>query len=772
MIFCEQITYFLKKGQIMWRKKKNYDRFEIELPQPKRTYAHFKEVYGIGLIALSLFFILAVFSYDPNDPTLFSYVSSHPETSNFAGWIGAHVAAMLLYLFGSAVYIFFACLIVPAALLISGYAEQPGQKVHFLRRSLIFLPCLLLCSTVLCAFYNFDVTRSYPGGLLGSLVARIMFPVLGFFGSVILLWAALWGCLALLLNRSLINEIAVVVRFICIWLWTGITLMFQGIKIIVGAGERVATKGSQKPLDFEHDAPVVHRVAHDSEDKIDKDFWDSVTTSKAGVLKKSVTIKTGHPMGQLIDVLQAIIKIKSGVPSQTFTLPPLSAFCDKLRTQPDEQLSQEFVEQGKKLEEKLQHFGIHGMVTHIKPGPMITMFEYQPEIDSKISKIIALEDDLAMALSAMSIRTIAPIPGKNAVGFEIANKTCQDVLFADVVMTKLFAQHKGALPLVLGVDVVGNPVVENLTSMPHLLIGGTTGSGKSVGLNAMIASLLARRTPDQMKLILVDPKRLEFAPFVDIPHLLFPIITNPMHATTVLKWVVQEMEDRYEKMATSGARNLHEYRHAGHDMPYLVVVIDELADLMIVAGKDVELHIVRIAQMARAAGIHMIVATQRPSVDVVTGLIKVNFPSRVSYRVSSKVDSRTILDQQGAEKLLGRGDMLFKSSTSPHLTRIHGAYISNQEIEKLASLLRSQGIANYLDIDEIMHREHDLGELDEALYPEVVEFLKTVEEVSISLLQRHYRIGFNRSARIIQQLEADGYLAPAQGSKPRKVIRF
>jgi S-DNA-T family DNA segregation ATPase FtsK/SpoIIIE len=342
------------------------------------------------------------------------------------------------------------------------------------------------------------------------------------------------------------------------------------------------------------------------------------------------------------------------------------------------------------------------------------------------------------------------------------------------------------LPLVLGVDVVGKPVIEDLIKMPHLLVGGATGSGKSVGLNTMLVSLLCCKKPEDLRLILVDPKRLEFTPYADVPHLLFPIVTEPNRAVQALKWVVQEMEERYEIMSHVGVRNVVEYKKFEQDgrsapdgfllkpMPFIVVIIDELADLMIVAGKEVETQIVRIAQMARAAGIHMIVATQRPSVDVVTGLIKVNFPSRVAFRVSSKVDSRTILDAQGAEKLLGRGYMLYMNSASSELRRVHGAYLSDAEIEKLADFLRDQAKPQYLDLLEVLKNTDEkvgVGVVEDELYPEILNFVKTSEEISISMLQRKYSIGFNRSARIIEKLELDGIIAPAQGSKPRKVLR-
>jgi S-DNA-T family DNA segregation ATPase FtsK/SpoIIIE len=337
------------------------------------------------------------------------------------------------------------------------------------------------------------------------------------------------------------------------------------------------------------------------------------------------------------------------------------------------------------------------------------------------------------------------------------------------------------LPIALGVDITGNPITCDLVKMPHLLVAGSTGSGKSVGLNAILVSLLCKLRPDQLKIILVDPKRLEFAPYADIPHLLFPIVTSPRKAIPVLKWVVQEMEERYDLMAQAGVRNIidyHKFYAKSKDeslaqMPFIVLIIDELADLMMVAGKDVETSIARTAQMARAAGIHMIVATQRPSVDVLTGMIKVNFPARIAFRVSSKIDSRTIIDSQGAEKLLGRGDMLFLNSGASSPQRIHGAYVSTKQITQLADYLRSQQQVEYLNIHEELQKinNNETNIFEDELYEEIKNFVKSTDEISISLLQRKYRIGFNRSARVIEQLEKDGLVAPPQGSKMRKVIR-
>jgi DNA segregation ATPase FtsK/SpoIIIE-like protein len=465
-----------------------------------------------------------------------------------------------------------------------------------------------------------------------------------------------------------------------------------------------------------------------------------------------------------------------------YALPHMDIFIAEKHSQDDRNIEKELQERAQVLQDKLKRFGVNGEVVAIKRGPVVTVFEYQPDIDTKLSKIIVLEDDLAMALQAMSIRIIAPIPGRSVVGFEVSNTTRHDVLFSQITRSPAYTQFSGSLPLVLGKDTIGDAVVVDLARMPHLLIAGSTGSGKSVALNAVLISLLCKLSPDELKLILIDPKRLEFAAFTDIAHLLFPIVTSPVYAAPVLRWVVQEMEERYENMAQCGARNINDYNERiriqderdkeSKPFPYIVVVIDELADLMITAGRDIEDLITRITQMARAAGIHMIVATQRPSVDVITGLIKANFPSRISFRVASRIDSRTILDTMGADRLLGRGDMLFLDAATSQLKRVHGAYVSDKEIEQVADHIRAQKKVEYLDMQQVTALQgQDMATIDDVLYKDVREFLGEIDEVSISLLQRKFRIGYNRSARIIEMLEAQGLIMPQDGGKTRKVIR-
>lgn len=468
-------------------------------------------------------------------------------------------------------------------------------------------------------------------------------------------------------------------------------------------------------------------------------------------------------------------EVDAAATNNVYTMPSIELFERGVAVIADDVVKKELQERAQLLQQKLERFGVHGSIVDIKRGPVVTLFEYQPNIDTKLSKIVTLEDDLAMALQALSIRIIAPIPGKSVVGFEVANNEHQPVYFSTMFGSSQYQKFSGSLPLILGQDTIGTQVVADLVRMPHLLIAGSTGSGKSIALNGMLLSLLCKCSPDQLRLILIDPKRLEFMSYADIPHLLFPIITQAKQVANILRWVIEHMDQRYQTMAEKGVRNILEFNGAvskAERMPFLVIVIDELSDLMLTVGKDIEDMITRIAQMARAAGIHMVVATQRPSVDVITGLIKANFPSRIAFRVTSRIDSRTILDANGADKLLGRGDMLFLDAANSQLKRIHGSFVSSAEIERAVLHIRKYGPPQYQELPHYSQTSTDtVADVDNDLYNEVVQFIKETDYVSISLLQRKFRIGYNRSARVIELLESHGLIMPPDGSKLRKVIR-
>jgi S-DNA-T family DNA segregation ATPase FtsK/SpoIIIE len=458
---------------------------------------------------------------------------------------------------------------------------------------------------------------------------------------------------------------------------------------------------------------------------------------------------------------------------------------------------EELALQARFLEQKLREFGVEGEVVQVLPGPVITMYEFAPAAGVKVNKIVNLQDDLALVMEAVSVRVVAPIPGKAVVGIEIPHKRRETVRLRDLLDSEEWRTSTSKLSLALGKDILGRPVITDLALIPHLLIAGATGSGKSVGLNSLICSLLFRVTPADVRIIMIDPKMLEFSVYDGIPHLLVPVVTEPKKAAIVLRRVVEEMGRRYQVLAAQGVRSIAQYNQmleAEHGdrspgrarvqarqeatpapaekLPYLVVVIDELSDLMMVSAREVEDALMRLAQMARAAGIHLIVATQRPSVDVLTGVIKANFPARLSFQVTSKVDSRTILDTNGAETLLGRGDMLFLAPGTSKPQRVHGAYVSEAEISRLVEAWKAVEQTRYDDGfltpggDRASVEEDDYDEK----YDEAIALVTNIGQASISMLQRRLRVGYNRAARMIEMMEKDGIVGPADGIKPREVL--
>ncbi len=431
----------------------------------------------------------------------------------------------------------------------------------------------------------------------------------------------------------------------------------------------------------------------------------------------------------------------------------------------------------KQLEQKLKNFGVSGKVVGISPGPVVTTYEYSPAAGVKINKIAGLADDLALGLKAQSVRVVGSVPGKAALGIEIPNPDRSVVYIRDLLGSEQYRNEEQKLAIALGLDVVGNPAIANLAKMPHLLIAGATGAGKSVAINTIIASLLYNATPEEVRLLMVDPKRIELSGYEGIPHLLHPVVVEPKLASRALAWAVREMERRYKLLEVAKVKSFDSYNAVSEEkLPYIVIIVDELADLMMVASKDVEASIARLAQMARAAGMHLILATQRPSVDVLTGLIKANFPTRISFKVSSKVDSRTILDTSGAEHLLGLGDMLYLANGAPGLKRIHGAYISEKETEALIDFLKEQGNASYDESVTAAVEAEENGGVDgaqeeyDARYDEAVNIVCEVGQASISMVQRRMRVGYNRAARMIEMMEREGVVGPADGAKPREVL--
>ncbi|MCH8015249.1 MAG: DNA translocase FtsK [Acidobacteria bacterium] len=445
---------------------------------------------------------------------------------------------------------------------------------------------------------------------------------------------------------------------------------------------------------------------------------------------------------------------------------------------------QQLMQRADILATKCEEFDVHGRVLQIHPGPIVTTFEFKPEAGIKYSRITNLTDDLCLALKAQSIR-IDRIPGKNTVGIEVPNLHRQPILLRELLEGAAFQQSSSELTMALGKLINGNTYISDLASMPHLLIAGATGSGKSVALNCAVCSILYKSSPAQVRFIMIDPKRLELGVYEDIPHLLTPIVTDPKRAAIALAWTVSEMEERYKLLAQEGVRNIGQYNKLVHKrgtdsekitpLPYIVLIVDELADLMMTTGKEVEASVTRLAQMARAIGIHLILATQRPSVDVLTGLIKANFPCRISFRVASKIDSRTVLDCNGAEQLLGDGDMLFLPPGTSRLIRLHGGYISEKEIRKITDFLKSQAQPEYqeevlIEKDKVESTIVEIGDLEDEFYQEAARFVVETGRASTSLLQRRLRIGYGRAARLLDMMQHEGMIGPPDGSKAREVL--
>jgi S-DNA-T family DNA segregation ATPase FtsK/SpoIIIE len=753
--------------------------------KPKKLLQYQRELISMILMATAFFVTVSLVTYNSNDHSLIHTSTVDVPIANACGLVGAYIASIFFYFFGCSSYIAVMFIFFIAYLLMRNLLKQEIDR-------LIALIVLLITTTALCAGCRIEIISGVaPGGVVGTCtyaIAQHLCDTVGAFILFIMVWLAslvvlfrvsiLSTCLSatgyiqIMFNKlaqkdmtnrfahflnNIRNILSPVYRRVCTF-----GRMFVRGEFMMDS-RQTFLEGEQKQL---HDA-VVDIITQD-------EFWHEFTHSEnVADVSIDMPVKPSISNNGRTDQAAITMAVESNAPKK-YQKPMSTLF---VITEEDDDASikninQELQARAKILEEKLTHFGVHGTVVSISRGPVVTLFEYQPAIDIKVSKILALADDLSLALQAMSIRILAPIPGKSVVGFEVANRNRKKVSFTKLLTSPEFEKYSGSLPIILGEDTVGKPCFTDLLNLPHLLIAGSTGSGKSVALNGMLMSLLYKVTPEQCKLILIDPKRLEFASYVDIPHLLVPPVTQPRQASLVLRWLVHEMEERYQLLADNGVKNISDYHQIKKgELPFIVVVIDELADLMMVAGREIEDLIVRLAQMARAAGIHLIVATQRPSVDVITGLIKVNFPSRIALRVTSATDSRTILDCSGAEKLVGKGDMLFLEAQSAFLKRVHGAYVTDADIEKLTHYLRAQQQPNYLSFETLLVNKKEEQECDDELYHDVLKFLQEAEEISISLLQRKFRIGYNRSARIIEMLESQGRIMPSEGGKTRKVIR-
>ena len=819
------------------------EKRRVILPRAGRR----NEILAILFLAVGLLLALCLISaaFYPNDPSWNS--AGQTETQNWAGSIGANVAATAFQFIGLAAYL------LPLLLFAAAWRRFHTSSVHHPWTRIVGLVVLVVAAAALLSISQmrplFD-SSVQPGGLLGAVVAQGLASGLSNVGATVLLVAIAASGLLLATNFSFIRLYEIVVNAISTRFafvgklperfraWQQMRAERAKLKRETKAAIKAEREAAKNALKQTLNLTPAERVADFMKEPATKtpepvpvirtetnratiEPQATVAAASAagagvGVAVPPATVVTSRsgrrsivPEADVADEDDAedmvkgasVLRVKAEAPAtgklpfdtsrrvdyNDYGLPPLE-FLNEAPPH-SEQADTELLSLATRLAEKCKEFNVTGQIKHICPGPVVTTYEFKPDPGVKYSRVVSLVDDLCLALKAESIR-IDRMPGKPHVGIEVPNPRRETIFLREVIESRPFRESGSKLTIALGKTIDGLNYVADLAKMPHLLIAGTTGSGKSVGVNALIVSILYRARPDEVKFILIDPKRLELGLYEDIPHLATPIIVDPKLAARSLKWAVNEMERRYRDLAGWGVRNIDgynteimrrnlikEYDDKGEPwkpLPYIVIIIDELADLMMTSGREVEESITRLAQMARAVGIHLVLATQRPSVDVITGLIKANFPSRISFRVSSKIDSRTIIDTNGAEQLLGRGDMLFLPPGTSRLIRVHGAYIDETEIGRIVAHIKSQGPPAYDESitqsdEEALGLETSNGEHDE-LFEEALRICVEMKRASTSVLQRRLRIGYGRAAAILDMMEREGLIGQADGSRPRPVL--
>jgi DNA segregation ATPase FtsK/SpoIIIE, S-DNA-T family len=752
-----------------------------------------REFVGVALFAAALIWLISLATYVATDPVWFFSTGLHATPANFAGRVGAFLAELSFQIVGYAAYV------IPALMVIVGWhffwcreLDAAGTKAT---GAFLLLACLSAFLSLVLGAVDLSGKAFRAGGYAGDWLATELSDYLNRTGSVIVVLTLIFLSVIMSTQFSFGRLFRAIVGAV-----TG-----AAGRAIVSFRERREERRREKQR---RDVIAKHTKKGGAPPEIRSGLGDALAEalpkparrrpeSDAGPVPapafgspksfapaKPPKVSMPTPPLPLAD-LEPTAKAPAERRKGEYALPPLALLdAPKTERKIDER---ELMDGARLLEEKCREFAVEGSVVQIHPGPVVTTFEFKPDAGVKYSKITGLADDLCLAMQAESV-LIERIPGKSTVGIQIPNRNREQISLRELLESEAYRRSTSKLTLTLGKTIHGEPFVADLAMMPHLLIAGSTGAGKSVAINGMLTSILYRATPDDVRLIMIDPKRLELGMYEDIPHLLTPVVVDPKQAANALRWAVREMEERYKTLAAEGVRNIEQYNRnvqqsiaekrtpqngePPRPLPFIVVVIDELADLMMVASNEVEESIARLAQMARAVGIHLILATQRPSVDVITGLIKANLPARIAFRVASKTDSRTILDGNGAEQLLGRGDLLFLPPASSRFIRLHGPYISEQESARLASFLRKQGKPTY---DENITVEEktalDGVELDkDDLYDEAARIVVQSGQASISYLQRRLRIGFSRAARLVDMMEMEGLVSTAEGGKPREVL--
>jgi S-DNA-T family DNA segregation ATPase FtsK/SpoIIIE len=725
------------------------------------------EFLGVALFALALIWLISLVTYEPTDPVWFFTTGGQHPPANFVGRVGAFMSELSFQLFGYAAYL------IPGVIAWAGWYYFWCQPFEAIYTKLVGLTLLVGCSAAFLSlvFGSADVAGKAfdAGGSIGAWLGARFAEYLNRTGSIIVI-------LTLMVLSVILSTQFSFGRMFANASHGSRDLSARGVGFIRGWLDDRRRQRQRREVVAKHTKQAAAAAATGKEAA----EAPAAPAAAAVVPKKRATATIASQL-PLPEPEPPRAPRRQGA----FTLPPLSLL-DPAKTEQkiDER---ELMDAARQLEEKCREFAVEGQVAQIHPGPVVTTFEFKPDAGVKYSKITSLADDLCLAMQAESV-LIDRIPGKSTVGIQIPNPNREAISLRELLQSEAYERSTSKLTLALGKTIHGEPYVTDLATMPHLLIAGSTGTGKSVGLNAMLTSILYRATPDDVRMIMIDPKRLELGMYEEIPHLLTPVVVDPKKAANALRWAVREMEERYKTLAAEGVRNIEQYNRnirmtlqetgnkepdAPKPLPFIVVVIDELADLMMVASNEVEESICRLAQMARAIGIHLILATQRPSVDVITGLIKANLPSRISFRVSSKTDSRTILDGNGAEQLLGKGDMLFLPPASSRCIRLHGPYISEQESARLASFLRKQGKPIFDESITDEEEKSGAGTVEfekDDLYDEAARIVVSSGQVSISYLQRKLRIGFSRAARLVDMMEAEGLVSPGAGGKPREVL--
>lgn len=700
--------------------------------------SHLNEIKAIVIIAVGLLILLGLISYTPQDLSLLSYPVNSPA-KNLIRIFGVWLSFGLFFIFGWVSYL------APLVLFSWGLSRFKNQSFFQPFR----LPGLLLLafslSSLMAMSSGLAETSFGRGGLFGFIFSKFLVTYFGAGGWVIVITLALLSCV-------LIMEF-LVLRFL-LKITEGIKAKIKLPRLNLRLHSASAMRGPQakEPKAAQMPQEVSQRIR-----------------PIQSMPRPEIELKIKEKPQEIKAVKPKSIQLKAGI----YQLPSLGLLDDPAAVSSRKVLEDDLTGSAHILEDTLLDFAVSVKVTNIERGPVITRYELEPAPGVKVQKIVSLSDDIALAMKAQSVRIVAPIPGKSRVGIEVPNTSIGTVYLKEVLSSPEFQEAKTKLTLALGKDITGRAVVSDLAQMPHLLIAGTTGSGKTVCVNSLILSILYRATPEEVKFLMVDPKMVELSVYNGLPHLLCPVVTDARKASNALGWVVSQMEERYKLLAKAGSRNIESYNQKETEkLSYIIVVIDELADLMAIAANTIENDITRLAQLSRAVGIHLILATQRPSVDVITGVIKANFPARISFKVASKVDSRTVLDANGADKLLGNGDMLFMRPGESRLIRAQGSLLRDLEIERVADFIKKQAEPVFEEaIIKEQSRTVNLAEREkDELFDEAVRLILESNQASVSILQRRMMLGYARAARLIDAIEQEGIVGPFQGSKPRKIL--